>query len=56
MFTAMILVVETNESHPVYGKFETRAEAIEAAKNLASVLMETYGGKYTFDFIVSPLA
>lgn len=55
MFTAIVLVVETNESHPVPGKFPTRAEALEAAKTLASQLIETYGEGFTWDFIITPL-
>ena len=55
MFTAIVLVVETNESHTVSGKFETRLEALDAAKVLASRLIETYGEGFTWDFIISPL-
>lgn len=55
MFAAIVLVVETNESHPVPGKFTTRADALEAGRRLASKLIETYGEGFTWDFIISPL-
>ena len=55
MFTAIVLVVEANESHPVPGKFRTRLEALEASKALASQLIETYGEGFTWDFIITPL-
>lgn len=55
MFTAIVLIVELDETHPVPGKFATRAEAREAATQLASTLIETHGEGFTWDFIITPL-